>query len=189
MSLLDVVVLIILAVFFFKGFQLGLVRAIGMLVGLVVGLWVAGNYYAAAGQWLVGWGLPEAFASAAGYIVMFIVATWGVSILVWMADRVFKFLAFVPGMKLVNSVLGGVLFLIEGIIIVGVALYVIGQFSPEGSNTKQALDNARVAPMVKAAAWVASPLIPTSIEQFKNLAPKGDFIPKPGDLGHLPTPQ
>ena len=121
---------------------------------------------------------------------MFIVATWGVSILVWMADRVFKFLAFVPGMKLVNNVLGGVLFLIEGIIIVGVALYVIGKFSTPGSSTQLALQNARIAPLVSAAAWVASPLIPASIEQFKNVVP-GDIklptLPTVNDLGHLPS--
>jgi uncharacterized membrane protein required for colicin V production len=164
------------------------VRAIGILVGLVVGLWVAGRYYAVAGQWLVGWGLPEAFSSAAGYIVMFIVATWGVSILVWMADRVFKFLAFVPGMKLVNNVLGGVLFLIEGIIIVGVALYVIGKFSAPGSSTQLALQNARIAPLVSAAAWVASPLIPASIEQFKSVVPENLKFPSADDLGNLQSP-
>jgi len=190
MTILDIVVVLILAVFFFKGFSLGLVRAVGAFIGLVVGLWLAGRYYQPMGDWLVGWGLPDTFSAAAGYIAMFIVAVWGVSIIVWMADRVFKFLAIVPGMKLLNNVLGGVLLLIVGIIIVGVSLYVVGQFSAPGSSTKLALERARVAPLVTAAAWVAAPLIPQSIEQFRRVAPVAeDMLPQPSDvLGDLPSP-
>lgn len=190
MTILDVVVLLVLAVFFFKGFQMGLVRAVGSFIGLVVGLWVAGRYYQAMGDWLVGWGLPQSFSAAAGYIVTFIVATWGVSILVWMADRVFKFLAIVPGMKLVNNALGGVLLLIVGVLVVGVVLYVAGQFSAPGSSTKLALERARVAPLVSAAAWVAAPLIPTAIEEYHRVAPSAqDLLPEPDEvLGDLPSP-
>ncbi len=189
MTILDIVVVLILAVFFFKGFSLGLVRAVGTFIGLIVGLWLAGRYYEAMGGWLVGWGLPEAFSAAAGYIATFIAAVWAVSLLVWMADRVFKFLAIIPGMKLANNVLGGVLLLIVGTIVVGVVLYVAGQFSAPGSGTKQALEKARVAPLVTAAAWVAAPLIPTAIEQYQRVAPAADeMMPTADDIGNLPTP-
>lgn len=189
MTILDIVVVLILAVFFFKGFSLGLVRAVGTFIGLIVGLWLAGRYYEAMGGWLVGWGLPEAFSAAAGYIATFIAAAWAVSLLVWMADRVFKFLAIIPGMKLANNVLGGVLLLVVGTIIVGVVLYVVGKFSAPGSGTKQALEKARVAPLVTAAAWVAAPLIPTAIEQYHRVAPAADeMMPTADDLGHLPSP-
>lgn len=189
MTILDIVVILALAVFFFKGFSLGLVRAVGTFIGLIVGLWLAGRYYDAMGGWLVGWGLPEAFSAAAGYIATFIAAVWAVSLLVWMADRVFKFLAIIPGMKLANNVLGGVLLLIVGTIIVGVVLYVAGKFSAPGSSTKQALEKARVAPLVTAAAWVAAPLIPTAIEQYHRVAPSADeMMPTSEDLGNLPTP-
>lgn len=189
MTILDIVVVLILAVFFFKGFSLGLVRAVGTFIGLVVGLWLAGRYYQTMGDWLVGWGLPEAFSAAAGYIAAFIAAVWAVSLLVWMADRVFRFLAIIPGMKLANNVLGGVLLLIVGTIIVGVVLYVAGKFSAPGSSTKQALEKARVAPLVTAAAWVAAPLIPTAIEQYHRVAPAADEVmPTADDLGNLPTP-
>lgn len=161
---------------------MGLVKAIGVLVGLVVGLWMAGRYYQVAADWLIGWGLPQAFGGPAGYIVIFIISVWAVSILVWMADRVFNFLAFIPGMKLLNNLLGGLLFLVEGVLIIGVALYVIGQFSnPEGSIGKT-IDNAKLAPVIRAAAWVASPLIPPSIEQLKNMVPADKFMPTPEEL-------
>lgn len=190
MTILDIVVVLALAVFFFKGFSLGLVRAVGTFIGLIVGLWLAGHYYQAMGDWLVGWGLPEAFSAAAGYIATFIAAVWAVSILVWMADRVFKFLAIIPGMKLANNVLGGVVLLVVGVVIVGVVLYVVGQFSAPGSSTKLALERARVAPMVTAAAWLAAPLIPTAIEQYHRVAPSAqDLMPGTDEvLGDLPSP-
>lgn len=188
MTLIDIIVVIALAIFFFKGFQMGLVRGIGVLIGLIVGLWIAGRYYEVAGNWLVGWGLPQAFSSAGGYIVMFIIGVWVISIIVFMADRVFKFLAIVPGMKLLNNVLGGVLFLIEGVIMVGVVLFVIGQFSDPQGTIGRAIDGSRIAPMVKAAAWVASPLIPASIEQLKNNINANQLMPTPDQFGNFVSP-
>lgn len=182
MTILDIVILIILAFFFFKGFRMGLVKATGVLIGLIVGLWMAGRYFQVAADWLVGWGLPQAFGGAAGYIVIFIISVWAVSILVWMADRAFNFLAVIPGVKLLNNLLGGLLFLVEGVLIVGVALYVVGQFSSPQGSVGKAIENAKLAPLVRVVAWVASPLIPQSIESLKQVVPADKFMPTPEEL-------
>lgn len=195
MTLVDIIVLVALGAFFVKGFRMGLVRGIATLIGLVVGLWLAGHYYAEAAGFLEGWGLPQAFSGAAGYIAVFLVSMWVISIVVWMADRVFKFLAIVPGMKLLNSLLGGALFLLEGVLIIGVILYVISQFNPPDSRTARAIEGSRLAPMIRAAYWVASPLIPASIEAARSALPSEDVLPsleelnERGDLlKNLPSP-
>jgi hypothetical protein len=70
-----------------------------------------------------------------------------------------------------------------------VVLYVAGKFSAPGSSTKLALEKARVAPLVTAAAWIAAPLIPTAIEQYHRVAPAADeMMPTAEDMGNLPTP-
>jgi len=54
MSFIDIVILIVLAVFVWKGIRLGLIESIGGIIGLFVGVYLAGLYYDEAAAMLKG---------------------------------------------------------------------------------------------------------------------------------------
>jgi uncharacterized membrane protein required for colicin V production len=55
MFIFDIILLIILAGFVFYGFFFGLIRAVGMLAGLLVGAWIASRYYLSVFSWVDQW--------------------------------------------------------------------------------------------------------------------------------------
>ena len=48
MSTIDIIILVVLALFVWKGIKMGLIEAVGGIVGLFVGVFFAGRYYVEA---------------------------------------------------------------------------------------------------------------------------------------------
>ena len=52
LTILDLVLILILFIFITFGFVLGLLQAIGAIVGVAVGTWLAGHFYQPVAAWL-----------------------------------------------------------------------------------------------------------------------------------------
>lgn len=110
---------------FFVGFGLkdGFIVAVGRLLGGVIGFLAARFLYVPVAGWIDF--LPESAARILVFLFLFLllsrVAGWAFKAL----DRIYHFLAIVPFMKSFNRLLGGLLGLLEAVIILGGTLWLI----------------------------------------------------------------
>ncbi|MFA6131659.1 MAG: CvpA family protein [Patescibacteria group bacterium] len=124
MSLVDIILLVLVGAFAFYGLWFGFIRILGNGVGLIVGAIVASQYTGLAIDYL---GFLFANNTTVAGIVLFIliliVTQRLVGFVFWIVDRLFGFLRWLPFVGFVNKLLGGILGLIEGLVLVGAAVY------------------------------------------------------------------
>ena len=110
----DLILIAILLYYFFHGFRKGLIRVIGGLVGILIGSYLAGKYGAGF----------EGSMKFVAFFVIFIVANKLTSFIFYLLDKLFNFVAIIPGLSTVNRIAGGIIGLVEGTILLGITLYV-----------------------------------------------------------------
>lgn len=120
MNAIDIVILIVLAAFLGKGLWLGLVHELCGLTGLVVGTVLATRYHTPLAAALPVWvSLPPWLVTAACFATLFLVTSIGFGLLGVVLSRFLK-LIFLGGF---NRVLGGLFGLIQGALLLALALY------------------------------------------------------------------
>jgi membrane protein required for colicin V production len=120
LNALDIAILIVLAALLLKGLWLGLVQELCGLLGLALGAVLASRYHASLAAALPeGTGIPPWLAGAAAGGLLFL-ATLALFILLGvLLSRLLK-LILLGGL---NRVLGGLFGLVEGALILSLALY------------------------------------------------------------------
>ena len=171
MSILDFILLIILFGFTFAGFWFGLIHSIGALVGTVAGVIVAGNYFV----WLGSIIQPilmhnENLAKIIAFILLFLIVNRLVGFIFWIIGKVFNVLTVLPFLKTINRLSGAVLGLVEGILVLGIVLVMIGKF-PFSSYIIPTMDTSQVAKFLVNAGKILMPLLPDVIEYTKSYLP------------------
>ncbi len=115
MLYIDIAIIVVLLYFFYKGFRNGLIQVFGGLVGLAAGAYFAGKYAGFFGD--------AAWIKFASFAMIFLLANRLTALLFYVLDRIFNFLAIIPGLKSINRLAGGLAGLIEGVIVLGILLY------------------------------------------------------------------
>jgi membrane protein required for colicin V production len=171
----DIILIIILAGFVLKGFRLGLIEGIGSLVGIVVGLIVAANYYvdlAASFEWIfLG---NQTVAQIVCFLLIFIIVNRLIATIFWIFDKMFKIIAFIPFLKTFNRLLGAVLGLIEGVFVIGIVLHLLVNFT-QGDYWDSKIEGSKAAGIFQSVTSVVTPLIPERSEQLKEYIPNIDL--------------
>ena len=120
MNAIDIIILIVLTAFLGKGLCLGLIRELCGLTGLVVGTALAARYHTPLAAALPAWiSLPPWLVTAACFATLFLVTLIGFVLLGVVLSRFLK-LIFLGGF---NRVLGGLFGLIQGAMLLALALY------------------------------------------------------------------
>lgn len=162
--------LIVLSVFGFVwgGFWTGLIQSIGGLVGLFLGEIIASRYYGQFAQAV----LPAFNGNAVGakvfaFIVLFLLVTRLVGVAFWLVNKIFNFIAIVPGLKLLNR-LGGALFgFLEGALFIGITLQFLVRL-PLSAGLAQAIAQSALATyFLKLTGWLV-PLFPKFLKQAQD---------------------
>src|SRR3990167_4942363 len=117
MNYVDYAVITLLVLFFIKGYKTVFIGMIGWIVGLLVGIWLAGQNYLRAADWLGQWIDNQFVAAGVGFIGVFIVVMLAVTALFLIVNKIFH---FIPVFGFFNKLLGGALGIIESIIILGI---------------------------------------------------------------------
>lgn len=124
MNWLDIVIAVLLAVSIFGGLKQGLIKAALSLAGLIVGVWLASNYYEALGERLTFITNVD-IANIVAFIIILVV----VMIIANVAAALLKFTAKVALLGWVDR-LGGALFgLFMGALFMGALLATIVKFA------------------------------------------------------------
>jgi membrane protein required for colicin V production len=118
MNWLDIVIIIILAIQTFTGFSQGFIKALGGLIGLIVGIFLAGRYYETLAGSLFSFIDNQDAANIAAFVVILGVV-WAVFSIV--ASLLTK-LVSVVFLGWVNRIAGAVFGLVMGALFVGAAL-------------------------------------------------------------------
>lgn len=166
-TLVDVVLIIVFFGFVFGGFALGLIRAVGAIVGLGLGTWVAGHYFMPAADWLAPFlGGNSSIANIISFLMIFIIVNRLVVLAFHLLDKAFHIIAIIPFLKSLNRIGGVILGAAEGILTIGVIIYVIAKFAPDSGFVTNSLNNSQIAHyLVFAAQWLIK-LLPSA---FSNI--------------------
>jgi len=73
MNWLDIVVIVILAIPTLLGFKRGLIKSVIPLVGVIVGIVLAGRFHGSVADWLSNWIESSSQAEIAGFAIIFVV--------------------------------------------------------------------------------------------------------------------
>ena len=163
MSTIDIIILVVLALFVWKGIKMGLIEAVGGIVGLFVGVFFAGRYYVEAADMLKGllFG-SEILANVLGFLLIFILVNRAVALVFWIIDRIFNIIAIIPFLKTFNRLLGGIFGLLEGLIFIGIIIFFLS-LMPFTGNLQKSVAGSRFAPIMETIGKIADPFIPDTI--------------------------
>jgi uncharacterized membrane protein required for colicin V production len=165
MSIFDIILLVILAGFIFYGLFFGLIRTLGSLVGVAVGLWLTFVFYLSVFDWLKNLFLGhETLGKIITFIVLFTLINRLIGFIFAILDRTFDLLSIIPFLKTINRLAGAILGFVEGGLILGLILLGIS-YTSYGSW----LTYSQVAPSLIKFAKVILPLVPEVMGKIKEL--------------------
>jgi len=169
MSVVDISLLVVLGGFILLGFMSGIIHMIGSLIGLVVGAWVSGHFYGLAAQYILPWvGGNANLANIIAFVLIFIIINRLFGIVIFAADKIFKVIAIIPFLKTFNRLLGAVFGLIEGTLVLGLAVYFASRF-PFTAAFTTALQGSQLAKPLYAVGLVLAPLLPQAVRMIQSV--------------------
>ena len=168
LTVLDFILIIILFFFAFAGFFFGLIRSLGCLIGTVLGVIVAANYFQTFADWFTGWGMPDNWARIVGFLMIFIVVSRLISLVFWILNKIYNVLSVIPFLKTINRIAGLIFGVIEGGIVVGTILVFVIRF-PFAEFLIPAIESSKLAEYLFGIGTWLFPLLPELFDQAKDL--------------------
>lgn len=129
MTLVDVIILAIIAGFGFVGYYFGFVSTLGSILGAVLGVYFSTRYYVSLAQWLMkitGW--TGNFSIVVSLIILFLVFNRLLGFIFWLIENAFKLVTELPLIFRLNKILGSILGLFEGVLVIGITIFFINKF-------------------------------------------------------------
>ena len=166
MNILDIILIVILATFMVAGWRYGLLRSVGSIIGMVVGAYVAGNYYEWGAGFLMNFiGDHQALASVLSFGIIFLVISQLFGIVVYFIDKVFNIVMIIPFVKGFNRLLGFLFGFFEGALLLGTIFYIIARF-PFLDFLQNAIAGSLLAGYLIDLANILSPLLPSALNNL-----------------------
>lgn len=178
LSGLDIILILILFFFFTIGFVYGFVQSIGTLVGLVVGIWAANEYYLAISDWIVKAipGLDKLFLwfnydwfTVIVFILFAVLVLKLVGLVFTGIDRIVRLLYIIPFFKTFNRILGALVGLLEAGLIIGLIVHFLSHFELLKPFVAGYIEDSKVAGILSKIGEFLTPLLPALIEKIRSL--------------------
>lgn len=172
MPLFDLVLLIVLGGFVLYGLWFGLIHALGSLVGVIAGAFLAGRLFDPLAH-TFGWALGgnANLARIVIFFLIFTVANRLVGFAFHIADRGFRFLTIIPFLSSINRLAGAVLGFLEGSLVIGGALYLATKFPIDPAFTA-AMAKSQFAGYFLTMANAVAPLLPDLVVKIESALPR-----------------
>lgn len=168
MTILDFVLIIILFFFTFSGFWFGLIHTFGALVGTIAGVLVAGHYFETGASLISPIFMGNTnLAKIVAFILIFIIVNRLVGLVFWVINKLFNVIAIIPFLKTINRLAGAVLGFLEGSLVLGVVIIMIGKF-PFANFIIPAIDVSKVAKYLISVGKVLMPLLPEIVKHAQS---------------------
>ncbi|PWB38495.1 MAG: hypothetical protein C3F02_04030 [Parcubacteria group bacterium] len=167
MNVLDIILVVIILLFVWKGFRSGLVGSIGGFLGVLFSIWLGTHYMEMAGRWLMG-ALNfdnTALANILGFIGLFVAVNIVVSILVMIINRIFHIIPFID---LINKLMGAIVGVLAGVLAVVAFVYLLSLL-PISDGISNVLISSQLAHWAATAAAVIKPFVPQTINNLHSI--------------------
>ena len=173
MSVTDILLLLIIGGFALGGLWFGFVHTLGSLIGTLLGVYMASRYFDNVAGWLSSF-LPWQGngIKIAVFVIAFFVINRLVGFLFWFVEKFIGFITRLPFIRSLNRLLGLFMGAAEGIITVGVVVYIIERF-PLSQGIMQRLAESTIAPYTLSIASILIPLVPEGIRILRSTL---DFV-------------
>jgi len=170
MTFFDIILIIILLFFAFRGFSLGLIRMVGSLIGTIVGAIAASYFYLNLFNLTKNWFNDfENLGKVVCFLVVFIVASNIIVFLFNVLDKAYNFISIIPFLKTINRLGGAVLGFLVGSLILGLIIYVVAKYAVISSLFGDWLVSSEVAPFLLILAKILMPLLSISFNSIKSI--------------------
>lgn len=164
MSTLDIILLLIIASFILSGFRFGLIVTLGSLLGTVIGAIIAGMYFDEGALILQDLFISNAnLANVISFIVIFTVTSRLTGLVFWIIDKMFKIVTIIPFLSSINRLAGACLGLVEGVVVIGIALLFIDKF-PFSDTVIPAVEGSQIAQYIMSYTHWLTPLLPEAVK-------------------------
>lgn len=126
----DIIAIAILALGLIRGWRAGFIVMAGNITSLVVGLVVS----AYAFSWLsnlpilANWHVAHPYLAILAFIVILLFITKILRLVVTLANTLWRIVAFIPLLGPLNSFLGAIIGLVESLVILLIAVYILQNF-------------------------------------------------------------
>lgn len=122
MNVIDLLVCLVLLVALWNGWRRGFILQICSLAAIVVAIWLAARFGAAAGEALR---IDPAYASAAGFTAVLVAAVLAVAVLARILRKLFRF----AGFGLLDTLLGILVAVVKYVLLLSVLFAAIDRFN------------------------------------------------------------
>jgi uncharacterized membrane protein required for colicin V production len=169
MTIFDFILLLIIGGFVMSGLWFGLIHSLGALVGTILGAFFALKWYEPVAAWASFlFGDHQNLARIVCFLLIFIIIDRLVGLLFWIIDKFFSVLKFIPFLKTINRLVGGVFGFLEGVLVLGITLFFVGKY-PLGEWFTGVVADSKVADYLTRVGKVFLPLFPEMVNWIKSL--------------------
>jgi len=184
MSTFDIILILIIAGFVFHGLFFGLIRTLGSIVGIIVGIWLANIFYLPLYELIKNLFLGhDTLGRAVVFVILFVIINRLIGFGFAILDGTYNILSIVPFLKTINRLSGALFGLIEGGLLLGVGLYALKQYPFLYSFLEKYIAKSQVAPYLINYAAMIIPFLPNLWEKINEWLNKG----KDMNLGNFST--
>ncbi|MFH0804579.1 MAG: CvpA family protein [Patescibacteria group bacterium] len=163
MAIFDIVLVVLFFGFVGAGFYFGFIHTLGAVIGTVVGVLVASNFYGAIAPFFQFFMLKEGVANTLAFIIIFLLVSRLVGYLAHLFDQGFKIIRFIPFASSANRLAGALFGFFEATLVLGTILFVTSQFQISPA-VNAAIDSSAFAGLLMTIAQILTPLIPESLK-------------------------
>lgn len=164
MNTIDIIILVVMALFVGIGVWRGFIYSIVSLIGTVLGIFLASRYFGPVADWLVehfSW--AENLSRIIVFIIAFLLINQVVNILFWVLKKLSRWFNKVPLLGLANRLAGGIFGFLQAVIVIGFVFYFIERF-PLHEGFMEMLASSTIAPYTTKVVTFLLPLLPEAIK-------------------------
>ncbi|HEU0050933.1 MAG TPA: CvpA family protein [Patescibacteria group bacterium] len=130
MNTIDIVLIILLALFFFQGWREGFVFALGRLIGAIIAFLAARAWSPVLSLWLNQWiHLSPGVMQFISFLLIFLIVDRLLMLVISLIAALLKIITSLPIIHSLNGLLGGLLGLAAGLVLIGSSVYLIQSLS------------------------------------------------------------
>jgi uncharacterized membrane protein required for colicin V production len=102
------------------------------------------------------------------FIFIFIIVNRLIGFAFYILDRIFRFLSIIPFLKTINRILGAVLGFFEGILVIGLSLFMVSRF-PVSEWFTSVLQASKLAPWFLKTSSILQWMLPELLRQLQSV--------------------
>lgn len=165
-SLIDIILIVIICVFTFKGFNKGFVKTVGYLLSYFIGIILAFQFFLPIYIFIQGFIKFESkIAEAVIFILILLIFIKLIKLLISAISNFFK----IPIINSVNRVLGALFGFVEGILILGTIIFLFSNYMIFTDFTENMLATSEIAIKLANIAFLFYPFIPKALKELQGI--------------------